>query len=242
MNLHQFLATLGADLYLFTMKTLLLPILFFIALFSVAQNQESEPISQEVKYYKKFLHKETSPSKAKFKVINSEYENNIHREEKIRLADNQTIYSRFYTNNKPTGLWHEFTERDGVIEVDYNQSIYCEEDNQATKKGEPLDSTNEYQGPIYNETKTDFYNVIAKSTRYPFYALDRGISGNVFMKFKVDTIGMVKDVCIIQGVHWSLDTEAYRVIHLLNRFNQAAIKNGEVEETILNVPIKFNLR
>tara|TARA_B100001063_G_scaffold247044_1_gene289717 strand:- start:63926 stop:64303 length:378 start_codon:yes stop_codon:yes gene_type:complete len=117
----------------------------------------------------------------------------------------------------------------------------CEEDNQ-TKKGEPLDSTDEHQGPIYNETEYDFFNVIVQSTRYPAYAADKGVSGTVFLKFKVDTIGMVKDICIVRGVHWSLDAEAYRVVNLLQRFNQAAIKNGVVEETIMNVPIKFNLR
>lgn len=223
------------------MKIILISLLLSICLFSFAQDQLGEPISQEVEYYKQNMYKKTRPSKAVFKIIRTEYENNVRQEEKVRLEDNQKIYSRFYTNNKPTGVWQEFTERDGLIKVDFNQPIYCEEDNQ-TKKGEPLDSTDEHQGPIYNEAENDFFNVIGQSMRYPNYAKDKGIKGTIYLKFKVDTIGMVKDICIVRGVHWSLDAEAYRVIHLLQRFNQAAIKNGETQETVMNVPIKFNLR
>lgn len=224
------------------MKLTLFSLFLFLSIFAFAQDQLGEPIHKEVEYYKKNMYKKTRPSKAVFKVIRTDYKENIRQEEKVRLEDDQTIYSRFYTNNKASGVWHEFTERDGVIEVDFNQTMYCEEVDQTPKSGEPVDSTDEHQGPIYNESETDFFEFILQSMRYPNYAKDKGVKGTVYLKFKVDTIGMVKDICIVQGAHWSLDAEAYRVIHLLKRFNQAATRNGKAEETTMNVPLRFNLR
>lgn len=218
------------------MKLTLLSLFLSLSLFAFAQNQLGEPIEKEVEYYKKGFLKSTNPQEAEYKLTKASYEGGKRLEKMVKIEGEETVYFRFYVNNIPKGTWIEHTDRNGVVAIDFNQ-MYCEEFKALKTEVNP-----EIQLPIYNETETDFYNEISILTRYPDYAKYNAISGSVFMNFKIDTSGYIQDVCIVQGVHFSLDAEAYRTIHLLSRFNKAAQKNGKPIEYEMTVPIQFNLR
>ena len=53
---------------------------------------------------------------------------------------------------------------------------------------------------------------------YPQEAIDKEITGNVYVNFVVGTDGKIKNTRITRGVHPSLDKEALRVVNSLSRW------------------------
>lgn len=83
--------------------------------------------------------------------------------------------------------------------------------------------------------------VVAINTKYPEYAKNNNISGEVFIEFEVDSLGFVNDICVLKGVHPSLDIAAYRAIQLLHQFKYPGIRDGKIDNITLRTPIRFVL-
>ncbi len=68
--------------------------------------------------------------------------------------------------------------------------------------------------PLFNggDPMVEFRKYIASKLKYPDEAAENGIEGRVTLVFIIDEHGRMTDVKVIQGVHPSLDEEAYRVI------------------------------
>lgn len=222
---------------------LLLSLLLTVSFFSLS-SQNGDIIKEETIHFKRDKPwKKVSPKKADFTKTTTEYESGMRVIEKLRLSDNQIVHKESYLNNKPTGNWLSYSESQGLIEYKADSLPLCEEQEKSNKPQNEVDSILAQRSlPIYKETTTDFFEAIVTKVRYPSYAKDMGISGTVFLGFKVDSIGYVKDVCIKRSAHWSLDLEAFRVINLLDKFKIPAKEKGQPIETQMTVPVKFNLR
>ncbi len=83
-------------------------------------------------------------------------------------------------------------------------------------------------------------NFIAKNLKYPKEQLDSGIQGRVIVKFKVDTLGNVREPTIVRGKDSALDREAIRLVKSFPRFSPGML-NGKKVNVWFTVPIVFKL-
>lgn len=81
---------------------------------------------------------------------------------------------------------------------------------------------------------------IAKTTRYPSYAINNNIQGRVIVEFIVEKNGQVKEAKIIESISPELDKEALRVILQLERFYPGFMDNEPVRISYKQ-PINFEL-
>lgn len=81
---------------------------------------------------------------------------------------------------------------------------------------------------------------ISKNTRYPMYDRENDIQGSVQLTYIVDDKGNVKDVEIVKGVSYNLDSESIRVISSFPKFTPA-MRNGVYVPKRYFVPVNFKL-
>ncbi len=82
------------------------------------------------------------------------------------------------------------------------------------------DTNKEYtfvqQKPMFNG---DLYKYIADHVVYPKDAIDKNITGTVYMSFVIEKDGSVTGVKVLKGVYPSIDNEAVNVIQKLPKWN-----------------------
>lgn len=86
----------------------------------------------------------------------------------------------------------------------------------------------------------EFIAWIASQIKYPREAIEKSISGRVFVQFVIDKTGKVTNARIIRGVDLSLDREAIRVVESSPLWAPAKQGGVVVRQQIL-VPVKFEL-
>jgi TonB family protein len=77
---------------------------------------------------------------------------------------------------------------------------------------------------------------IQKEVNYPQDCIDQGISGKVYVRFKVNRYGDVAKATVVKSAHPSLDKEALRVTNLLHWNWNPACKDTAV---FMSLPINF---
>ena len=82
---------------------------------------------------------------------------------------------------------------------------------------------------------------LSTNIRYPVYARDNGITGNVFVTFIVDETGKIENVKILKGVGGGCDEEAIRVVKLMPSWEPGLYNNVAVPVQY-NLPIRFTLK
>ena len=80
---------------------------------------------------------------------------------------------------------------------------------------------------------------LGKNIRYPHEAMEKGISGRVYVTFIVDTTGSVTEVKMIRGID-GLNEEAIRVVKMMPRW-KAGKQSGKIVRVQYNLPIVFTL-
>ncbi len=85
-----------------------------------------------------------------------------------------------------------------------------------------------------------FIQYIARQTRYPPSAVQKGITGKVICSFIVDKNGMITQVEIIQGVNPLFDKEISRVINNMPKWKPGKNRGKEVSVKYI-VPVSFRL-
>lgn len=81
---------------------------------------------------------------------------------------------------------------------------------------------------------------IRRYLQYPEDAKNRGIQGTVIVQFKLDSLGAVHDVKVLEGIIPSMDSAAVQLIKFLNNWKPAKI-NGVPVHSTLKLPIRFLL-
>lgn len=84
-----------------------------------------------------------------------------------------------------------------------------------------------------------FAEYLTKAIRYPKLALDRGISGRVYVSFVLNTTGKVVDAHVLRGPDQSLNDEALRLVWLMPSWEPARV-NGQPVRVACTIPIGFN--
>ena len=80
---------------------------------------------------------------------------------------------------------------------------------------------------------------IARHVRYPEIALEQGITGKVYVEFVIEKDGTVTNVAILKGIHPLLDSEAYRLVCGMPKWQPATV-NGKPYRIAYTLPIHFN--
>ena len=79
---------------------------------------------------------------------------------------------------------------------------------------------------------------LAENTKFPEEALERGISGKVYVQFTISKTGSVTDVKVMRGVSPSLDNEALRVVKMMPKWEPAQ-QSGKTVPVRYMIPVFF---
>lgn len=99
------------------------------------------------------------------------------------------------------------------------------------------------QIPSYVGGTTAMYNYISRNIQYPASARINGITGTVFIQFKVLSNGIAQDYEILKGVKncFDCDMEAVRVIRSIGHWYPAT-HQGRAVNFIFRMPIRFRIQ
>ena len=84
-----------------------------------------------------------------------------------------------------------------------------------------------------------FAQYLSKSIRYPQQALQRHVSGRVYVSFILSAQGKVQDAHVVSGPGNGLNDEALRLVWLMPAWEPARV-NGQPVRVACTVPISFN--
>ena len=95
--------------------------------------------------------------------------------------------------------------------------------------------------PKFNNGSSDAFRIyIQQNLRYPLIAVQKGISGRVFVQFDVYKTGEVKNVIIVKSANEVLDNEALRVVRSSPRWSPGS-QRGKPVTVRFTFPIVFQL-
>ncbi len=92
--------------------------------------------------------------------------------------------------------------------------------------------------PMYPGGNGEILRLFKKNIRYPSVPKKQAVQGKVFIRFMVDSMGVVRNPEIVKGLGGFYDQEALRLMSLLERFIPAK-DNGSPSARYLMVPIAF---
>jgi protein TonB len=75
---------------------------------------------------------------------------------------------------------------------------------------------------------------------YPSDAIELNISGRVYVRFVVDSLGNVSNIEIEKGVSHSIDQEVIRVVQIMPKWKPGTF-DGESGPTVFRLPVNFEL-
>ena len=84
-----------------------------------------------------------------------------------------------------------------------------------------------------------FAAYLTKNIRYPQQALQRHITGRVYVGFTLSAQGRVQDAHVVRGPGNGLDQEALRLVWLMPPWEPARM-NGQPVRVACTIPINFN--
>lgn len=98
------------------------------------------------------------------------------------------------------------------------------------------------QMPLFNNGGPEnFILWIYQNIKYPETAIRDTLSGKVFVKFKIDSLGTVKDVEIVRSARWDLDSEVLRVIGSSPVWTPGK-QGGKSVGIYFTIPIEFEIQ
>lgn len=93
--------------------------------------------------------------------------------------------------------------------------------------------------PEYPGGKKAFQEYIQKNLRYPKEALDKGIEGSVYVKYRIDGLGKVIHAEVTHPLGYGCDEEALRLVRSL-KYGKAKNRGLRVTSTV-RTKINFRL-
>ena len=89
----------------------------------------------------------------------------------------------------------------------------------------------------YSDLPLEFFQYIARHSKYPTSAIQKGIQGEVVLQMSLDGKGELKALEVVKSIDPLLDTEALRVVKNIPKW-----KTGKEGITQYIIPITFNLQ
>lgn len=124
--------------------------------------------------------------------------------------------------------------------VDFDKSEITV-DEEGSKEGNSVFTIVEVM-PEFNGGQTALEAFLAKNLVYPIKAKENGISGTVYLSFKVDLKGRISDIRILRGIGYGCDEEAIRVIKLTSGKWKPGRQNGMPCNVSMTIPIIFTTK
>jgi TonB family protein len=98
------------------------------------------------------------------------------------------------------------------------------------------------QMPLFNNGgPSNFVLWVYQNLKYPETAIRDAASGKVFAKFKVDSLGVVKDIEIVRSARRDLDSEVLRVIGSSPTWTPGK-QGGKNVGIYFTIPIEFDIQ
>jgi len=145
-----------------------------------------------------------------------------------------------YLNGLKTGLWLHYNKKENETYTDeYKEGVYIS--GKTTKvNGEIIYYQELEKIPEFKGGSSALGKFLVNNLKYPPNSRNSKIQGKVFVKFNVNTNGLLSDFEIIEGVNNELNQEALRVLKLLTPW-APALKRGVPQKTSYTLPISFQL-
>jgi TonB family protein len=186
----------------------------------------------------------------------------------IRISDNKLIHSEQFRKGRflEATVWEPMFNSYGTTSFEF-LNLYPDENLDKLKKAERfvLDTTS-YPSNLINAdvstilravTGKNYYtknrragylygdqnllDFIGTNIKYPISALQNKITGKVYIKVVIDSLGKTKEVSVFKGVNKDLDAEALRVIKSIDTW-LPAIKDGKAIESSISIPVTFDIK
>jgi periplasmic protein TonB len=93
---------------------------------------------------------------------------------------------------------------------------------------------------MYPQGDASLLEFIGHSLRYPISAVENKTTGKVYVNVVIDSQGKPINIYILRGVNKELDSEALRVVRLIEVW-LPAIQEGENIESTICIPVKFEI-
>ncbi len=94
--------------------------------------------------------------------------------------------------------------------------------------------------PEYPGGMQAMMNFIGENVKYPEDAMEKNISGKVFVSFVVEKDGSVSEAKVVKGVCESIDNEALRVVNAMPKWTPGK-KDGKNVRVSYTLPFTFKL-
>jgi TonB family protein len=139
-------------------------------------------------------------------------------------------------------------------EEDYNESVYKRDHpvavvrrgGAAMRNEDPADESESLYAfvnemPSFPGGDTERKRFFAKHIRYPLYAAENDIQGNIVVGFIVKKDGSLANVKILHGIGGGCDEEALRVVKMMPPW-KPGYQNGKKANVLVTMPVYFKLQ
>ncbi|MGY6562528.1 MAG: energy transducer TonB [Luteibaculaceae bacterium] len=126
------------------------------------------------------------------------------------------------------------------LEIDENSIVEFVEMPEETAEEEQVFTVVE-DPPSFPGGDAALFKFLSDNIKYPAMAKDAGVTGVVFVTFKVGKDGSVTDVAVLRGIGAGCDEEAVRVIKAMPKWTPGRQRGKEVIVQY-NLPIRFTLK
>jgi TonB family protein len=94
---------------------------------------------------------------------------------------------------------------------------------------------------MYPEGDYSLLEFIARNIKYPISAIEKKVSGKVYIGAFIDQQGDLKEAKVLYGVDKDLDEEALRVVKLITRWLPEIVE-GKPVQSALTIPVTFEIK
>lgn len=99
----------------------------------------------------------------------------------------------------------------------------------------------EYYSPSYIPNGDSLYADLRKVMRYPSTAKRDSVTGVVYLRLEIDSLGSVSKASVVKGVRADLDSAAIAGAMQLGKF-RTEMRWGVKQKGMLTIPIRFSLK
>ncbi len=110
----------------------------------------------------------------------------------------------------------------------------------STNNGDSINYTVKEALPSFKGGDREFGKFMAQTIRYPRYAMERNVQGQLIVSFAVNSDGSLSEFKILKSIDRELDEEAVNVLKRSPKWN-SAIQNGLPVKASFTMPVSFSL-
>jgi TonB family protein len=97
------------------------------------------------------------------------------------------------------------------------------------------------KAPEYPGGEGALMTFLARNMKYPAVAQESGIQGRVQIEMTIAANGSIVNPHAVNNVHPSLESEALRVVGMMERWNPAVNERGQAISSVVHIPFSFFL-